>query len=58
MEPFFTTKPTGEGTGLGLSMAFDVMKMHEGDIFINSESNEDSFTIFTLKISKCLADKD
>ena len=58
MNPFFTTKPTGEGTGLGLSMAFDVMKMHEGDIFINSESNEDSFTIFTLKISKCLADKD
>jgi PAS domain S-box-containing protein len=37
MEPFFTTKPAGEGTGLGLSMAFGTMKAHDGTLEILSE---------------------
>ena len=55
LSPFFTTKPTGEGTGLGLSMAFDVLKMHDGDIDIKSSVSEDQYTLFTLKISKDLS---
>jgi PAS domain S-box-containing protein len=46
LDPFYTTKPTGEGTGLGLSISHGIMKDHRGDIVIDSK--EGSYTKVTL----------
>jgi signal transduction histidine kinase len=48
-QPFFTTKPTGEGTGLGLSLSYDiVVKQHGGEIKIESKEGEGAEFIITL----------
>jgi two-component system, NtrC family, sensor kinase len=51
MQPFFTTKPTGEGTGLGLSLTYDmVVKGHGGSIAVNSIEGEGSEFIILLPV--------
>jgi C4-dicarboxylate-specific signal transduction histidine kinase len=48
-QPFFTTKPTGQGTGLGLSMSYDIVtKMHGGEIKVDNRVNEGAAFIITL----------
>jgi len=52
MQPFFTTKPTGEGTGLGLSLSYDILvKGHNGTLDINSKEGEGSEFIVKLPLN-------
>ena len=51
-QPFFTTKPTGEGTGLGLSLSYDIItKEHNGTIKVESEEGKGSEFIIQLSVS-------
>ena len=46
-QPFFTTKPTGQGTGLGLSLSYDIVKAHGGELNVKTKEGEGSeFIIF------------
>ncbi len=47
-QPFFTTKPTGSGTGLGLSLSYDIVKAHGGELSLNSRMGK---TVFTIRLS-------
>ncbi|MCF2446442.1 ATP-binding protein [Dyadobacter sp. CY345] len=51
-QPFFTTKPTGQGTGLGLSMSYDIVtKTHEGVLDVSSKAGEGTEFKITLPVS-------
>ena len=48
-QPFFTTKPTGQGTGLGLSLSYDIVKAHGGELKV--ETKEGEGTTFIIQLS-------
>jgi len=50
-QPFFTTKPTGQGTGLGLSLAYDIVKAHGGEIRVETEEGKGSDFIVQLPVA-------
>jgi len=47
-QPFFTTKPTGQGTGLGLSLSYDIVKAHGGELKVETKEGEGSAFIIIL----------
>ena len=49
-QPFFTTKPTGQGTGLGLSLSYDIVKAHGGEIKVETKEGEGSEFIIQLPL--------
>jgi signal transduction histidine kinase len=49
-QPFFTTKPTGQGTGLGLSLSYDIVKAHGGELKVETKEEEGSEFIILLPI--------
>lgn len=49
-QPFFTTKPVGQGTGLGLSLSYDIIKAHGGEI--RAESREQEGAEFIIRLPK------
>jgi len=47
-QPFFTTKPAGEGTGLGLSLSYDIVKAHGGELKVETKEGLGSEFIIQL----------
>jgi len=47
-QPFFTTKPTGQGTGLGLSLSYDIVKAHGGEMKVETKEGQGSAFIIQL----------
>jgi signal transduction histidine kinase len=50
-QPFFTTKPTGQGTGLGLSLSYDIVKAHGGEIKVETKEEDGSEFIIQLPVA-------
>ena len=50
-QPFFTTKPTGQGTGLGLSLSYDIVKAHGGELKVETKEGEGSEFIILIPVS-------
>ena len=49
-QPFFTTKPTGQGTGLGLSLSYDIIKAHGGELKVETKEGEGAAFIIMLPL--------
>ena len=47
-QPFFTTKPTGQGTGLGLSLSYDIIKAHGGELKVETKESEGSAFVILI----------
>ena len=50
-QPFFTTKPTGQGTGLGLSLTYDIVKAHGGEIKVETKEGEGTIFIIEMPVT-------
>jgi signal transduction histidine kinase len=50
-QPFFTTKPTGQGTGLGLSLSYDIVKAHGGELKLVTKENEGAEFVILLPVT-------
>lgn len=50
-QPFFTTKPTGQGTGLGLSLSYDIVKAHSGELKVETKEYEGTTFMIMLPAS-------
>ena len=49
-QPFFTTKPTGQGTGLGLSLSYDIVKAHSGELKVETKEGDGAAFIINLYV--------
>ena len=49
-QPFYTTKPAGQGTGLGLSLSYDIIKAHDGTIKVETKENEGTVMVVELPV--------
>ena len=53
-QPFFTTKPTGQGTGLGLSLSYDIIKAHGGELKVKTKEGEGAEFIISLSLNQAM----
>ena len=49
-QPFFTTKPTGQGTGLGLSLSYDIVKSHGRELKVETSEREGAKFLIQLSV--------
>ena len=49
-QPFFTTKPTGQGTGLGLSLSYDIVKADGGEIKVETKEGEGCEFVISIPV--------